>query len=144
MGALPDIRTDRPVPVHRRGAVVTTAVLAALAMWAVAVPLLGLEVQVPESPGSTSTEPLGAAPVIGAATIASLLGWATLSVLERITHRARSIWTVAALIVLVVSMPWSAGFTGTERAVLVLLHLAVAAVLVPGLRRTTEPVTDTT
>jgi hypothetical protein len=131
--------TATPAPptsiANRRPAVIAAAVAAAVATWAVAVPLFGIKVLIPESPGSAPTEPLGAASVIGAATVAALVGWAALAILERLTRRARTIWTVGALVVLVATMPWSPDFTGAARAVLVVLHLVVAGVLIPGMRR---------
>lgn len=111
---------------------------AAAVVWLVAVPLLDLSVTVPEAPGSATREPLGLALVLMTAAVASLAGWALLAVLERLTRRAAAIWTGVALVVLVVTMPYAGDFTATERAVLATMHLAVAAVLVPALRRTSR------
>ncbi|HEV2088874.1 MAG TPA: DUF6069 family protein [Cryptosporangiaceae bacterium] len=128
--------TRPPSPVTRRVArrvlVVVAAVVAAVVVWTVAVPVLGTDVTVPQGPGSGERTDLALAPVVATALVAGLLGWALLAMLERFTRRAHAVWTGIALTVLVFSMPWMPGFTGTERIVLVLLHLAVAAVLVPG------------
>ena len=64
--------------------------------------------------------------------VAGLLGWALLAVLTRTTRRPVTIWRVAAVVALLLSLggPLSAG-AGAAAAVLVALHVAVAAVLVP-------------
>jgi hypothetical protein len=111
------------------------AVLAAVAVWVVAVPLLGVHLLVRF--GSGAAETVGVDYVIGATLIASLAGWALLALLERRTSRARSIWTVVAIVVLLasVSLPLSIATTTGSKIVLALMHLAVAAVLIPVLRR---------
>ena len=122
--------------VRARLAAVAGATLAAALVWLVAVPLLDLTITVPEGPGSTTRASLGLGLVVVTALVASLAGWALLALLERFTRRAASVWTGVALVVLVVTMPYAAGFTVTERVVLGAMHLAVAAVVVPALRRT--------
>lgn len=109
--------------------------MAALAVWVIAAPLAGLDLGV--RTGDTP-QTVGAGPIIGVRLLASLLGWALLALLEKRTARARRIWTVIAVIVLVLSLggPLSDGVTGAIKVTLALLHGAVAAVLVPGLRRT--------
>jgi hypothetical protein len=70
---------------------------------------------------------------------AALAAWALLALLERLTARARTIWTIVAVVVLVASLGTpllGSGVTAANRAVLELLHLAVGAVLIPALRRT--------
>jgi|HubBroStandDraft_4_1064222.scaffolds.fasta_scaffold63850_2 hypothetical protein len=111
------------------------AVLAAVAVWVVAVPLLGVHLLVRF--GSGAAETVGVDYVIGATLIASLAGWALLALLERRTSRARSIWTVVAIVVLLasVSLPLSIATTTGSKTVLALMHIAVAAVLIPVLRR---------
>jgi Family of unknown function (DUF6069) len=111
------------------------AVAAAVAVWVVAVPLLGLHLIVRFGNGSPET--VGVDFVIGASLIGSLLGWALLALLETRTTRARRIWTVLAIAVLLVSLslPLSAGVAGATKAALALMHVAIAAVLIPTLRR---------
>ena len=110
------------------------AVIAAVAVWIIAVPLLGLHLIVRF--GNGSPQSVGVDFVVGASLIASLLGWGLLVMLERRTSRARTIWTVTAIAVLLVSLslPLSAGTTASTKAVLVVMHVAAAAVLIPGLR----------
>ncbi|MGD0194474.1 MAG: DUF6069 family protein [Candidatus Dormibacteria bacterium] len=111
------------------------AVLAAVAVWVVAVPLLSVHLLVRF--GSGAAETVGVDYVVGASLIASLAGWALLVMLERRTSRARSIWTVVAIVVLLasVSLPFSIATTTGSKTVLALMHVAVAVVLIPVLRR---------
>ncbi len=111
------------------------AVVAAVAVWVVAVPLLGLHLIARF--GNAAPVSVGVDFVIGASLIGSLLGWGLLAVLERRTGRARTIWTVGAVAVLLVSLslPLSAGTTASAKVALAMMHVAVAAVLIPALRR---------
>ena len=127
-----------PAIVHRgaaRAASVATATAAAVAVWAVAVPALGTHLLVRFGGGSPQT--VGAGFVAGAALAASLAGWGLLALLERRTRHARAIWTAVAIAVTVASLglPLSAGTTAAATTALALMHLAVAAVLIPALRR---------
>ncbi len=110
------------------------AVLAAVAVWVVAVPLFGVHLLVRF--GSGAAETVGVDYVVGASVIASLAGWGLLAMLERRTSRARSIWTVVAIVVLLVSLslPLSVAATTASKIVLALMHVAAAAVLIPVLR----------
>lgn len=110
------------------------AVTAAVAVWAVAVPLLGLHLIIRFGTGSPQS--IGLDYVVGASLIASLAGWGLLAMLERRSPHARLIWTIGALVVLLVSLslPFSAGITASTRAALAAMHVAVAAVLIPALR----------
>ena len=67
----------------------------------------------------------------------SLAGWGLLAILERRFARARTIWTGIAIAVLLVSFsaPISAGTATTTKFALAMMHVAVAAVLIPTLRR---------
>lgn len=132
-------------PSHRqlgsRSIAATAAVLAALVVWAVAVPLLGVQLTVRMTPGSGSVQTIGVGFVLAASVLAALLGWGLLVALERRTQRAGTVWTVAAAVVLLLSLagPLTAAVTTGGTVSLVLLHLSVAAVLIPLLRRTAAP-----
>ena len=110
------------------------AVLAAVAVWVLAVPLLGLHLVVRF--GNASPQSVGIGFVVAASLIASLAGWGLLVMLERRTTRARAIWTGVAIAVLLVSLslPLVAGTTASTRVALAAMHVAVAAVLIPALR----------
>jgi hypothetical protein len=114
---------------------VIAASLAAVAVWAIAVPLLGTQLLIRF--GSGPAQGVGIESVVGASLAASLLGWGLLTLLERRTPRAQTIWSRIAIVVLLVSLslPLSAGATISSKAALALMHLAVAAVLITGLRR---------
>lgn len=122
--------------VGSRAAVVAGAVLTTALVWVIGEPLLGHDLVV-VSPGQPAID-LGLAQIAFVALASSLLGWAALAALERITRHAVLIWTVAALVVLAVSFAPFAGVetSGGSKVVLALTHVAVAAVLIPGLRRT--------
>jgi|SRR5215218_9219748 len=121
---------------RRRATAVLAAVLAPAAIWLVAVPLLGVDLQVAQPSGRAPAQitlPL----VLVTALAASLAGWGLLALLERLTRRARTIWTATAVVALVVSFAplLAPGTSTTARIVLALLHLTVAAILIPALAR---------
>ncbi len=76
--------------------------------------------------------------VVGTALVAGLLGWLLLAGLDRRTPRSREAWTRAALLVLAVSLalPLAAATTTSAAIGLIALHLAVGAVVIPGMART--------
>jgi hypothetical protein len=113
-------------------------VSAALVVWALAELALGVEVRSPAFGGQASQE-IGGANVAVTALLASLAGWGLLALLERFTARARGVWTLVAALVLLASFatPLSGeGIPTATRAALLAMHAAVAAVLVPVMRRT--------
>lgn len=118
-----------------RAAVVGAAVLAALAVWAVLSQLLGVELETKR--GSSMSE-IGGVAVAVAAGVMSLAGWGLLDLLERRSPQARRTWTIVALAFTAVSLlgPLGSGVGAGSKVGLAALHLAVAAVVVPGLRRT--------
>ncbi len=130
-----------PAPARRtraRALVIATATLAALVVWIVAVPLLGTDLLVRS--GSDSAQRVGPGAVVVTSLIASLLGWVLLAVLERRTSRAHTVWTGAAVVVLVLSLggPLTAATTTAAKTALALMHLAVGAVLIHGVRRSSR------
>ena len=121
---------------------VAGAVLAAVAVWAIAVPLSGTHLLIRF--GSGAAQSIGIDYVIGASLAASLAGWGLLALLERRTARARRIWTGIAFVVVVLSLrlPLTAGTTMSSKVALALMHVAVAAVLIPAMRRSPAPLTE--
>jgi len=109
---------------------------AAAIAWAVEVPLLGIRLGVRF--GAMHTQVVALGQVAGAALVAGLLGWLLLAVLSRRTARVRAAWTATALVVLAASLalPLVAATTAAAAAGLVGAHLAVGAVVIPGLART--------
>ncbi|SNT57303.1 hypothetical protein SAMN05443665_10474 [Actinomadura meyerae] len=119
-----------------RALAVAGAVLAGLAIWVVGEPLLGHDLVVRQD--GQQPRDLGAAAIGVFALAPSLLGWALLAALERVTPLAARIWTAAALAVLAVSFLPLVGVqaSGGSKAVLALTHVAVGAVLIPVFHRT--------
>ncbi|MFI7064161.1 DUF6069 family protein [Kribbella sp. NPDC050124] len=121
----------------RRALAVVGAVAAAVLVWVVGEPLLGNDLII-QAEGQEPQD-LGASALIIFAVFFSLLGWALLALLERVTPRARLIWTVVALAFLAVSFYFpllAIEASGGTRTVLACGHVAVAAVLVPAFRAT--------
>ncbi|WP_322726275.1 DUF6069 family protein [Streptomyces spongiae] len=119
---------------RRRSGASGLAVLAPVLVWLVADPVLGHRLRIIDG---GQTLDIGAVPVAAVALLASLSGWGLLAALERFgVRRARVVWTGVAVAVLVMSfLPLTGdGMDGGTRAALALMHLAVAAVLIPGLR----------
>ena len=114
---------------------VAGATLAAVAVWAIEVPVLGINL-VTQFPNS-APQSVGIGAVVSSALAGSLAGWGLLALLERRYARARTIWTGIAIAVLLASfsLPLSAGTTTATKVGLATMHLAVAAVLIPTLRR---------
>lgn len=120
---------------RRRALTVGGATLAATAPWLLA-QAIGTDLQV-----TMAAQPpmvVGLPFVVGTALTASLAGWGALAVLQRVTSRARMWWTALAVTALLVSfLPVvSAQTSAAVRVLLALTHIAVAAVLIPGLRST--------
>jgi Family of unknown function (DUF6069) len=119
---------------------------AAAIAWAVEVPLLGIRLTVRF--GAMAPQTVVAGQVVGAALVAGLLGWLLLAALDRRAAHARTanistghisaVWTAAALLVLAVSLalPLAAATTTSAAVGLVVLHLVVGAVVIPGLAGT--------
>ncbi|MEA2842402.1 MAG: hypothetical protein QOJ69_73 [Actinomycetota bacterium] len=121
-----------------RAWVVIAAVVAAVAVWLVA-RLAGANLTVEQGSGGGAAH-VGLVMVAAMSALAGLAGWGLLAVIERSTPRARTLWTYIALGVLAISLvgPLGAGTTAGTKLALVGAHLATAAVLIPGLRRTAD------
>lgn len=122
---------------HRLQAVVL-ATLAALAAWTLSTLVLGIELEAGWPPRGVN---VGSVAVVSAGAAAA--GWAFLAVLERFIVRARTTWTVVAVVVAVLSLsgPLTApAITDEGRIVLAAIHVLVGAVVITMLRRTSlEP-----
>jgi hypothetical protein len=112
------------------------AAAAAAIAWAVEVPLLGIRLTVRF--GAMAPQTVVAGQVVGTALVAGLLGWLLLAALDRRVGHPRSAWTAVALLVLAVSLalPLAAATTTSAAVGLIVLHLVVGAVVIPGLART--------
>jgi hypothetical protein len=135
-------RADHPTraSAKARAAAVITGVLAALIVWALA-KLAVHDLRQPAF-GPATPQELSAAVVAGAALTGALLGWSSLAIVERRSGRGRTLWLRTVLVALLLSLgsPLSGhGISAGNRMVLVLLHLTVAAVVIPLLYRTSPP-----
>jgi hypothetical protein len=101
----------------------------------IAVPGLGVVLRTRFGHAAPGT--VGVEFVVTAALAGSLLGWGLLALLERHTERAHTIWACAAVVVLLasLSLPLTAATTTSATVALVMMHLTVAAVLIPWLLR---------
>ncbi len=119
-----------------RALTVAAAVLAAVVVWLIAVPVAGLDLLV--RPGGGATQHVGVGSVVIVSLLSALLGWGMLAMLERLLPaRARTVWAVVAGVVLVVSLagPLTGGTTAAVTVTLALMHVAVGAAFMIGLRR---------
>ncbi|MPZ28415.1 MAG: hypothetical protein GEV12_18905 [Micromonosporaceae bacterium] len=130
--------TGTPGVRRRRALVLAGATLAPVVPWLVARATgTELEVTLGGQPSMVISLPL----VIITALAASLAGWAVLAVLQRVSHSGRTgraVWTGLAVAGLLGSfLPLAATeASGATKVYLALAHVAVAAVLIPGLRAT--------
>ena len=132
----PAVRDTRRLWV--RALSVAAGAAAAAIAWSIEVPLLGVRLSVRF--GAMHPQAIVAGQVIGAALVAGLLGWLLLAALEHRTPRARATWTGAALLVLVLSLglPAATATTTAAAVALVVLHLVVAATVIPALAATSR------
>ena len=116
----------------RAGSVAATAV-ATSAFWLIA-SAAGTDFLLSDSMGSAT---ISLPVTIAFSLVFGLLGWGALALLERFTQRARTVWTVLAVVVLLLSLLpiFAEDATTATKIALVLIHTAVAAVLIPALRR---------
>src|SRR5438874_4436155 len=111
------------------------ATLAAVAVWAVAVPVLGVHLAIRF--GNADAQDIGVGLVVIASLIGSSAGLGLLIALEKISSRAITIWTAISISALVISLsfPLVAGTTVSAKASLAMMHVAVATILIAALRR---------
>ncbi len=113
------------------------AAAAALVIWAIAVPVLDVELRT-TNPQGQSIE-IGPLPIVILSIVPALLGWALIALLERFTPgRARTIWTVIAVAALVVSLVPLTQMSAAAAVSLGSMHLVVGAVIIIGMRSTSR------
>ena len=112
------------------------ATAAATALWAVAT-IAGAELTVSFGPGQP-IQKVTVVNVVVAALVGSLAGWGLFALLRRFTAKALTVWTVIAIVGVLVSLagPLSAIASAGTKVALAAMHLAVATVVIVGLRRT--------
>lgn len=133
-------KLDRPAPTRSsvRPARALTGVIAAAASTAPWLAAHLLDVPLTVTMQGQVPMKIGIGAVLATALTASLAGWGSLALLERLTTRARTIWTALAVLALTGSFaaPAFADASAGTKTTLVLMHVTVAAVLITGLRRT--------
>jgi hypothetical protein len=131
------IRQDTTVGARTPVGAVLGATASAVAIWVVAT-AAGAELTVSFGPGQP-IQKITVVNVVVAALVGSLAGWGLLGLLRRFTARARTVWTMTAIVAVLVSLagPLSAIASAGTKASLVAMHLAVATVLIAVLRQTT-------
>jgi hypothetical protein len=127
--------TQDPKQGRTRALCAAGGALAAAAVWIIEVPLIGVHLSIRFGSGHPQT--IGIGQVIGVSLAASLLGWLLLAILDKRTPRARAAWTSAALVALAASLalPLSAAATTAAATGLIVMHLAVAAAVIPPMAR---------
>ena len=125
---------SRATRVRSRLVAVALSVVAALVVWVIAT-LLGTELEVTSPLVGTLT--IDALLVIVSVIPLALAAWGVLALLERFTPRARTIWTIVASAVLVLSLPALALLDATlgTKVALAFMHLATGLTLILLLRR---------
>jgi hypothetical protein len=127
---------------HRQGRTralsVAAGALAGAVAWLIEVPLTGVDLTIRFGSGHAQT--IGVGQVIGVSLAAALLGWLLLAVLDKRTSRARGLWVGAALAALIASLalPLTAATTSAADMGLIVMHLVVAAVVIPTMALTSR------
>lgn len=113
-----------------RGGLILLAGLVSALAWVIVVPIVGMHLDVVVG-GQPQTVGVGAC--IFGSIVGGLMGWAALALLERFTRSPRRIWTIVALVALVLSLssPITAATSTSTAVILVLLHLIVGAIIIP-------------
>lgn len=140
-GVKPQQSSARRSRKSRRAAAVVAAVVAAVAVWLLIEVAIGVDLQAPAFEGSQQGFDVGSLEVVMTSALASLAAWVLLGLLERWSRRPGPVWTWIAIGAFVVSLSGPMSGTGIptpHRWLLALLHVVVAAVLIPLLYRTTE------
>jgi hypothetical protein len=115
---------------------VAGAAVAALAVWAIADPLAGVDLRVRTG---TTVQEVGPVAVAVVAVLVSAAGLALLALLERLMRRGRTAWLITACVVAVLSLLGPAGgVTAGAKLSLACMHIAVAAVLIGVVAGTAE------
>ncbi|MHB8451983.1 MAG: DUF6069 family protein [Mycobacteriales bacterium] len=123
----------------RRLAAVVTAVVTALALWAIAVHAAGVDLRSPGFGQSQKPAALSPGAVAAVSGLAGFTAWGLLALLERTTRRPLRVWTTVALLALVVSLgaPLSGqGVSAASRGILACLHVLAAVTIIVLIGRT--------
>ncbi|UWP79197.1 DUF6069 family protein [Dactylosporangium fulvum] len=122
-------------PATARALAIVGAVIGTVLIWVIARQAVGdLTVR-----AGSGTQEVSVVAVILTAAFAGLVGWGLLAVLERATAKARTVWTVIAVVFLLLSLLGPLGAVGAGAKVsLALMHLLAGAVIIPTFARTSR------
>jgi hypothetical protein len=135
----PRSAASAPSAAKARALTVAAGVVAATAVWIVADPLAGVALDVKSG---SKTQHVALPVAIFVSLLAGLAAWGVTTLLSRRSSgNPRTTWLIAGSIVLLVSLtgPLGSGIGTATKVSLVCEHLAVAAVLIPGMARTMAP-----
>ncbi|MCO6004130.1 DUF6069 family protein [Actinoallomurus purpureus] len=118
-----------------RAAAVGGAGLATSLLWLIA-RTLGADLRADQHNGQ-GPQVIGVPLILGFTLVISSLGWCALALLEHYTRRATIIWSALAISILLLSFApiLLAGASTGTKTTLALIHLTVAAILIPALQR---------
>ncbi|RXZ49351.1 hypothetical protein ESP57_10570 [Agromyces fucosus] len=137
LGTSPSLRRGAP-PARATGAVLG-AVFGALLIWAIAVPIAGIDLEARMGAGA---QPVGPALVAIAAVVGAAGALAVSALIARFARNARRLWFVISICVGVLSLagPLLSAASGASTAVLLVMHVVVGGSLIVGLapRRAVE------
>ncbi|MGW4947938.1 DUF6069 family protein [Actinoplanes sp. NPDC004185] len=121
--------------VKTRALTIAAAVIAAVLLWIIAVPIAGTDL-LTETAADNPPAEVPLAGVIISVLIIGLVGWGLLTLLERFTAKGRLIWTIIAVVVLLVSFAGPATATTTGAMLwLSAMHVVVGGILIAGFTR---------
>ncbi|GAA3944869.1 DUF6069 family protein [Actinoplanes auranticolor] len=121
--------------VKTRALTVAAAVVAAVLLWIIAVPIAGTDL-LTETAADNPPAEVPLAGVIISPLVIGLVGWGLLALLERFTPKGRLIWTIIAVVVLLVSFGGPATATTTGAMLwLSAMHVVVGGILIAGFTR---------
>lgn len=123
-------------PLLLRGLVFTAAaVLINILVWAIALPVLGIDVRIPEAPRADELEELGVWSVIGVTVVAGLATVAVAALFQRFTPRPRLVFLIVTGLGLALSLLpiTELDIELTGQLVLAVMHVVVYAAVVPRL-----------
>lgn len=132
---VPFSATQRAGAAVLRLGIVAGAAVAVLVVWLISRYAAGVNPHAPAFTGTAHPQAVPAGLAVAVAVLAALLGWGLVVLIGRRVRRPRRMWLFSSAAVLLVSLagPLSGhGVQGSDRLALALMHLAVAAVLIPG------------
>lgn len=132
-----DQGTASPTRLRARLLAVGAAVLTGVVVWVIAVPLLDVTLTATRGGNDSQVNEVGVVAIGVTGLVAGLAAWGLLALLEKFTAKARTVWTVIAGIVLLLSLagPLSGGTSTGAKVALLAMHVAVGGVLILLLRR---------